>query len=387
MNRNAHEPDLCSTLVCSSLRGRASWALALALSVAACSATDGSSTTYFGPSQTGGAAGEPPSSGGGGGGGTAGQVPGSGGASTGGAAGAPGSGGQTSGGAGGTAGTGGTGGTGGSTPCYQEVYYPTVGLSDLSDSYSAQTWLPSMLGLLDRRHPNGFALLDEMKSDPWLVQDFPQYFDLQTWDGMILAIDTACHEETHGWDYEHALDTPGKHAFYLRADLTVTAAKLGFFPRSEILGDVQQGGSVTSIYDDYLVGEEGSYDFIALADELNAYINGLACATAAGDQFDAGSARSYRDGVAAHALFLLYYLKVAREDHPALYGEWQADADWQRFVRLSWARARFWTDKAKAFPTHGISDDEIWARVNRAENLAELGQFTSQPPDDVACHP
>ena len=48
-------------------------------------------------------------------------------------------------------------------------------------------------------------MLDAMKTDPWLDNEFPQYFDLSSWDGMIASIDTACHEETHGWDFDQAL--------------------------------------------------------------------------------------------------------------------------------------------------------------------------------------
>lgn len=351
----------------------------LSASVAACGNPDSEGDLYGGFSGTGGVV-VGGSSGGGGSAGAAGTMGASGqaagGVATGGAAGTPGASGASGAGSGGTSGT-----------CYAEEFDAGSDLSDLESSYAPQHWLDGMLGVLERRHPDGFSLMDQMKTDPWLLQDFPTYFELDTWEGMIFAVDTACHEETHGWDYEHALHTPGSHMFYLRDDLSITAPKLSFFPRNELLSYVQQGGSVTSIYDDYLVGEQGTYDFVALADEINAYINGLACATTVGDQFSDGYSVSYRDGVAAHMLFLLYYLKHARTSYPSLYAQWKADASWTMFVRYSWARARFWTQTSQPFSFYGIDDAVIWARVNEPENLVEIEQFTGEAPDAVACHP
>ena len=292
------------------------------------------------------------------------------------------------GGTGGTAGSGATGGSGGvgNDGCYVEGYDLTSSLSDLQSSYSAAQWLPTMLEVLSRRYENGHQLMSAMQTDPWLTSSFPGYFDLGSWGGLMESIDTACHEETHGWDFDTSLSTSGKHTFYLGANLHLEAPELAFFSRSEILSYVQQGGSVTAMYDStYLTGTQGSYDFVFLADELTAYTNGLACATAVADQLSNG--HSYRDGVAAHVLYLLYYLQHARTQYPSLYSQFKASSEWQAFVRYSFARARFWTDVANGYASLGINDAAIWNRVDQPGNLAEIEHFTGQTAAVVACTP
>ncbi len=284
--------------------------------------------------------------------------------------------------AGGTSPQGGSGGSGG---CYSEGYDLGASLADLQAGYQQSQWLPTMLAVLDRRYDNGHQLLYEMQYDPWLQNDFPLYFDLSTWAGLMESVDTACHEETHGWDFETALDTPGFHAFFM-GDEQLTAAKLAFFARSEIVACVEDGGSVTSMYDQvYLTGVQGSYDFIFLADEVNAYTNGLACATSIGDQLSGGF--SGRDGIAAQLLYLLCYLERARTGYAGLYAQWQGDADWQDFVRLAWARGRFWTEASEAFPGLGINDDLIWDRIDTSGLLVELEHFTGESATAIACNP
>jgi hypothetical protein len=281
---------------------------------------------------------------------------------------------------------GGSGGTGGNG-CYVEGYNPTNALTDLESGYNASQWLDTMLVTLSRRYTNGFVLMDAMKNDPWLSSSFPQYFNLNSWTGMIESIDTACHEETHGYDFDSALNTPGEHVYYMGDNLEVVAAKLNFFARNSILNAVQAGGSVTTNYDNtYLAGTSGTYDFIFLADELTAYINGLACATAVADELP-GSGYSYRDGAAAHLYYLLLYLRVARINHTALYNQWKADPGWQQFVRFSWARGHFWTDESMPHAHLGINDAAIWARINQQNNLDEIFLFTGDDAATVACTP
>lgn len=303
-----------------------------------------------------------------------------------GGSGAGGSGGNGGSGAGGSGGAGGGGGSGGAGGCYSEAYNADASLTDLESGYSSANWLDTMLETLQRRYDNGFYVLDQMQDDPWLSNSFPQYFDLSSFAGMAEAIDTACHEETHGYDFDSALGTPGQHVYFMGQGQEVVAPKLDFFARNEIVGLVNQGGSVTSLYDGtYLTGEQGSYDFIFLADELTAYINGLACATAVADQLSNG--HSYRDGAASHLLYLELYLRVARTNHPALYDSWRAEPTWQKFVRLAWARGQYWLSEAAGNPVLGIGDAAILARVNDPANVAEIAQFTGEDAATVACSP
>jgi hypothetical protein len=388
------------------MRDRWLWTLALVVVEAGCgvagpvdfgeddagdgeSVSDGAGSGAAGPS--GGSGAEGPTSGSGSG---SGAGHGTGGDTASGAGGGPttetGTGGSATGG-GGSASTG-AGGSGGTGPggCYTEGWDPTTSLSDLEASYSGGQWLGTMLEVLARRYHNGHHLMAAVQNDPWLTSSFPGYFDLNSWGGMIESIDTACHEETHGYDFDAALNLPGEHLYYMGSNLEVAAPELnGFFARSEILGLAQQGGSVTSNYDStYLTGTQGSYDFIFLADELTAYINGLACAVGVGDELSqSGYGFSYRDGAASHLYYLQLYLKVARTQHPSLYSQWQADPDWQSFVRLSWARGHYWTQESSVYPKLGINDAAIWQRINDADNLQEIQLFTGDDPTTVACNP
>jgi len=276
--------------------------------------------------------------------------------------------------------------TGGGDGCYAEAHEPSASLADLKSAYTSSGWLTSMLKVLDRRFDNGWFVVDTMKNDPWLKNELPSYYSMKTWSGMIEAIDTACHEETHGYDFDQALKTPGKHVYFHGQGQAVVVPKLDFFPRSEILAEVQAGGSVTTSYDKtYLTGSQGSYGFVFLGDELTAYINGLACVTAVVDHLDQGS--SFRDGVASHLYYLETYLRVARTKHPSLYATWKADASWQKFVRLAWARGRYWYALALPSPLLGSKDGPIWARVEAASNRDEIALFTGEDPDVVACKP
>ncbi|MFP6685662.1 MAG: hypothetical protein VB934_13160 [Polyangiaceae bacterium] len=277
-------------------------------------------------------------------------------------------------------------GSGGAGGCYTEAYDTSVSLADLKNGYQGSQWLPTMLTVLDRRYANGHHLLETMKNDPWLSGSLPQYFNMSNWTGLMEAIDTACHEETHGYDFDEALNTPGQHVYFMGTTKSATVSKLSFFARNEILSMAQQGGSVTSIYDStYLMGTSGSYDFIFLGDELNAYIIGLACATSVGDHITGG--HSFRDGVAAHLYYLQLYLQRARTLYPSLYATWKASPSWQAFIRYSWARAHYWTKESKKFQGLGINDQAIWQRVNQPVLLDEIQLFTGEQPTVVACSP
>jgi hypothetical protein len=279
----------------------------------------------------------------------------------------------------GTAGTGpGAGGSGPTGDCYSETY-GNGSLSDLKQSYSPGKWLSTSLEALNRRFPSGHDLLMQMQSDPQL----PQFADTGSFAALMESTDTICHEETHGWDFDHS--QAGSHAYRLRSDLVISIPELSFFPRSELLPYIKD--SSTSLYDGtYLTGEQGTYDFIFLGDELNAYITGLACATSVGDAIDTAGT-SLRDGAASHLLYLEWYLNRARTAHPALYAQMKANADIVKLVRYQWARGHFWTGVAQAYPTLGIDDKAIWNHVNEPANLMEIELFTGDPPANVACHP
>lgn len=297
---------------------------------------------------------------------------------TGGSAGSAGTGGVTgAGGSAGSAGSGGSGGSGGAS-CYSEIVHLDTSINDLAQMYASSRWLPTSLDVLSRRYPDGHTLLDMQQADP----DLPRFADPSSFAALMESLMTMCHEETHGWDFDHS--TSGEHAYYMRADLAIRAPELETFPRSEILMYITD--NVTQSYDDtYLRGQQGTYDLIFLGDELTAYTNGLACIASVGDQVTSGI--SGQDGASAHLYYLELYLKRARTAHPSVYMALKNDPDWQRFVRVEWARVHFWRQLSQQFPNLDIGEEAIWAKVLASDNQAEIQLFTGQDPATVACTP
>lgn len=132
-------------------------------------------------------------------------------------------------------------------------------------------------------------------------------------------------------------------------------------------------------------GEEGTYDGIFLFDDLDSACNGLAAATAVGDQIASGI--SARDGLAAHLYYLELYLRDGRLGHPTEYATMQADPTWQKLVRYEWARGHFWDGQAAPNVNLEIAVAPIWANIDLPASLAEIQTFTGADPATVACHP
>jgi hypothetical protein len=320
---------------------------------------------------------------GGGGGGSGGAGAGAGsGAGAGGGADAGASVGMDSGGGGADAGGGGDDGavaTDAAAPCYGESYNPNANLADLKSAFTGSNWLDTSLEAMNRRYATGHFVLDGEKSDPQLSG----FTDSSSWPNLMESLMTMVHEESHGYDFDHS--QAGQHLYVLRSDLEINATELSnMWPRSELVPLIHD--DATSNYDQtYLTGTQGTYDVIFLAEELNAYINGLAAITAVGDQIE--SQISARDGVAASLYYLELYLHVGRTSHPTEYAAMKADATWQKLVRYEWARGYFWDAQAKPFPKLDMASSKIWAHVGEAANLDEIRQFTGDDPANVACHP
>jgi hypothetical protein len=262
-------------------------------------------------------------------------------------------------------------------PCYSEDFFPGVSLADLAAAFSPQSWKTESLTTLDRRIPGGHALLDAMKDDPQL----PGFVDNSSWANLMLSLMTMCHEETHGYDYGKA--SASSFYYYMTPSVNVQPPQLQTFARSEILGYIDDAS--TQNYDQtYLTGQQGSYDLVALADELNAYTNGLACIGAVADQI--GSGISARDGVAASLYYLELYLKRARTAHAAVYASLKQSPDWVKFVRYAWARGMFWRRSITAAQLQ-IAEAPIWAHVDDPASSSEIVMFGGGALSDIECHP
>jgi hypothetical protein len=262
--------------------------------------------------------------------------------------------------------------------CYSEPYDPNVNVADLAGAYTSGAWLSSSLTTMQRRYPTGYFVLNAEQADPQL----PSFADPSSWSALMESLMTMVHEESHGWDFDHAQGTD--HPYVLTDSLQISLPPLTTWPRSDIVQYITDAS--TQQYDQtYLQGTQGTYDAIFLFEELNAYCNGLAAITAVGDQML--QQISARDGVAAHLYYLELYLRAGRTAHATDYAAIKADPTWMKLVRYEWARGHFWDGQAKPNPQLDIASAPIWAHVDDPTNLDEIQQFTGQTPDAVACHP
>ena len=261
--------------------------------------------------------------------------------------------------------------------CYSEDFSPGVSLADLASAYTQSAWKSDVLESLNRRIPGGHALMMAQQNDSQLGN----FVDTSSFPGLMASLSMVCNAETSIYDYAHA--GPSSFAYFMRADLVMQPASVPTFPRSEILPYITDGA--THVYDGALSGQQGSQDLTALADDLTGFTNGLACIAAVADQVQNGTGA--RDGVAASIYYLELYLKRARTAHASTYAALQASSDWQKMVRLLWARVAFWRKTSAGASQLGVADGPIWAHVDDPANSSEISMFAGAPLSDIECHP
>jgi hypothetical protein len=263
--------------------------------------------------------------------------------------------------------------------CYCEPFDATADIADLEAAFNGANWAETMIGVLDRRYPAAADLLVEMQDDPW----FGAFTDTSSFGGLMDSVMTEVHEGTHGWDYEHALGQ-SYFGYWLRADLQFEPPKIDGFPRSEIYGMLVDDS--TSLYaDTYLTGDQGTYGWYELLDEMNCYINGMGAIAAVGEQIPWGV--SGRDGAVAFLYYLELYLRRARTHYPDLYAQLQGEAEYVELVQTQWLRTHFLLERADAFPELGIYDQEIRAHLHAPDNQAEIEMFIGRPVQASNCLP
>jgi hypothetical protein len=265
------------------------------------------------------------------------------------------------------------------SPCYSEPYDPGANIADVATSFTASgDWLTASLTTMQRRYPTGYFVLNAEQSDPQL----PEFVDSSSWEALMSSLMTMLDVETGGWDFDSATAT--MHPFVITDTLQIQVQQLTTWQQGEILQYITD--SSTQTWDQTeLDGEEGTYDGIFLLDDLDSACNGLAAATAVGDQIT--SDIWARDDEAAHLYYLELFLHDGRLNHPSAYAAIQADPTWQKIVRYEWARGYFWDGQAQSNPNLQLAVAPIWANIDEPANLAEIQLFTGEAPADVACHP
>jgi hypothetical protein len=188
--------------------------------------------------------------------------------------------------------------------------------------------------------------------------------------------------ETGGWDFNNASATV--HPFVILSSMQISTPVMTTWQQGEILQYITDTSTQTWDQTE-LQGQEGTYDGIFLFDDLDSACEGLATATAVGDQIT--YPLPARDDVAAHLYYMELYLKDGRTNHAAEYATIKADPNWQKLVRYEWARGHFWD--AQAAPNANLQSAvaPIWTHINDPANLQEIQLFTGESPDAVACNP
>lgn len=263
--------------------------------------------------------------------------------------------------------------------CYCEPIDPDATLDDVEDGYSPQNWAETIFEVLGRRWPAGRDLLLDQQNDPY----FGAFTDTSSFAALMDGLMTEAHEGTHGWEYSHA--TVDEFAYFLRDDLQFFPPKLHGFDRGEIYGMIE--GSATDLYSDlYFTGDQGTYGFYELLDEMNCYINGMAAIGVVGEYIPFGI--SGRDGAVAFMYYLELYLKLARTQYPDVYAQIQGDPDYVEMIKIQWLRLHFLKIyAADLHPNLGIYDEEIEALMYADENQSEIEMLIGHELDASNCLP
>jgi hypothetical protein len=262
--------------------------------------------------------------------------------------------------------------------CYSEPYDPSANIADVAAGYTGQNWLSSSLTVMQRRYPTGYFVLAAQQNDSQL----PEFVDTSSWGALMSSMMTVLDAETTGWDFDNATAT--EHPFVIVSTMQITVPILTTWEQGTVLQYITD--DATQTYDQTeLGGEQGAYDGVFLLDAVDSACNGLAAATAVGDQIASGI--SARDGAAANLYYLELYLRAGRTSYATEYAAIKADPNWQKLVRYEWARVNFWDGQAKGNPNLQIAADPIWADINLPASLAEIQMFTGESPGEVACNP
>jgi hypothetical protein len=234
----------------------------------------------------------------------------------------------------------------------------------LVQAFTGNNWLATSLEVMNRRYPTAKCLFEEYQND------VGNYVDTGSFDALAQSFMTMEHEETHGWDYEHA-NGNSQFSFYVTCMNNPVLPWIEGFARSEIAPLVQ--GSATSLYDGtYLTGTQGTYAWTELLDEWNAYVNGMAAITMAADQVQSGI--SGTDGAVAFAYYVELYLKRARTQHPTVYAQIKNDAATVAFLKQEWNRMHFFLAFAAQYPVISIEAANIEKNLYDPANQSELEQ-------------
>jgi hypothetical protein len=260
--------------------------------------------------------------------------------------------------------------------CWFEAIDPTANIHDLQPVTNNNV-RDRAYEVFRRRWPAGYDLLDDMQHDPYI----DVFLESGSWGSFLDSLLTTSHEETHGWDYEHAL-YPSTFGYFMTGDVQLFTSWEDTIPRSVIRPLIDD--DATWLYADlYLTGTQGTYGFTELLDETNCYINTLGAAVAVADGLPWGT--SARDGAVTFLYYTGVYLDYVEQHQPNTYNRWKNDPDMQETVRSMWLRTHFFLDLADLDPGLGIEDHRIKPLMYAQQGVFE--DFLGHRLDASPCLP
>jgi hypothetical protein len=258
-------------------------------------------------------------------------------------------------------------------PNYDEPLTDFPPIDDLRDGYDANRWYETMLTLLERRYATGHHIVTELddsraKADIWTRSQRDSF------DGLLRSLQLAVHEMDHQLGFQEGVLATRfeRYAYVIRDDETRLVPNVDTFPRSEIAQYIT--GPLDNQYKQvYLTGSSGNQNFNTLLDEFNAYTHSLFTGYGIHDQLRGRT--SYRDGLVTMMLYVEFFLRHARENHPDDYAALTAELEMRQLVDLLWRRADFILLVTEDISELRLDPDAVETKMREPEMLDEVARF------------
>ncbi|MFE0027482.1 hypothetical protein [Amycolatopsis sp. NPDC059021] len=260
--------------------------------------------------------------------------------------------------------------------CYEEPSNPTADVSDLKARFSASNWMPTLQAVYQRRWPSGQALAVAQAKDKY----WDQFVQKNSFESFAESMMVAIHEETHMWDLDGSRTTWNQYtAAWVNASRQDLKIPLhDGFPRKEILPLIKDrlSDSMDGIY--LRDSTQGNYHLQGVTAELNAGLTGLPAVTVLQEYIKGVGASNARDIVATNLRYLLLYLRVAKDKHPAYWTQIKNEPKLRELVLTQFLRSAYWLEKSAPYTGKlgSPAADKITATNYAPENLAILQEFT-----------
>lgn len=262
--------------------------------------------------------------------------------------------------------------------CYDEPSQPQADVSDLKARFNSSNWMQTLQAMYQRRWPSGQKLAIAQADD----QYWNQFVDTSSFDAFAESMMVAIHEETHMWDLDSARTSWDVYtASWINASQQATAVPLhDGFPRKEILPLIKDklSDDMDGIY--LRDQQQGDYHLQGVTAELNAGLTGLPAVTVMQEFIKGIGASNARDIAATNLMYLLLYLRVAKDRHPAYWAQIKNEPKLRDLVLIQFLRTAYWLQKSAPYTGKlgSVNADKITAKNYAPENIAILQEFTGR---------